>query len=277
MSSHWKPGDEVPRVRVSREYINSFANQLDAINKAANKTLYNQLSKNALIDKLNYYNEIDKLTFDTVAEIMDMTARGSTKLSSALTCQFYDGIRDAANLQDDFKAELWTEYSSGEIRAASYAIMEEAIAGTNTALVTDLLGNVLDRANKNASDATVRHNARRDPSKPRYASVPTSSTPCAWCVMRASQGYVYYDEKSVTHSHHHCKCIAVPSFRGMSIQDYDPDAYLSQYEEAQEALAHGDIPEEMEDRFARERAEKGRDYDRTNEVLAVMRHHQGIS
>ena len=269
----YKPGDEL-KVRVSRQYIENFARQLDKVNEAAGKTIFNALAKESLIEKLDFYTDLD---FDTVATIMDTTCRGATRLSSALTCQFYDGIRDAANLKDGFKAEMFEEYDSGKIRGAAYSIMEEVAQGRNTAPLVDLLQNVSDRAVKNASDSTVRHNARRDPASPRYASVPTSATPCAWCVMRASQGYVYHDEKSVTHSHHACRCIAVPSFDGAKVEGYEPDDYLAQYEEAADALRKGDIPDEMKERFAEERAEKGKAYDKTNEILAVMRHQQGIS
>ena len=176
MASYYKPGDEL-KVKVSSAYIRQFADRLDAVNAAANKAIFGSLSKAALIEKLEFYNE---LSFDVVATIMETHCRGYTKLASALTCEFYNGIRDAANLKTPFNATLWEGYDGQRVRGAAYAIMEEVVQGKNTVPLEELLQNLSNREIKNAADATVRQNIKRDPSGPKYAIVPNGAA-CAFC------------------------------------------------------------------------------------------------
>lgn len=71
-----------------------------------------------------------------------------------------------------------------------------------------------------------------DPKKPRFARVPTGAETCPFCVMLASQGFVYHSAKSagkLDHYHAHCSCRIVPQFGGESYEGYDPDEYLDRY------------------------------------------------
>ena len=218
-------------MQVSREYIQNFANQLGALGDSAKKNLVSQLSG------------IDIDNYDDVAGVMRFVCAPYTDMSAAITADFYNGIRNSSNAKGNYQAEAVSGYDAEEVTRASYAISKEVSEGRNVVPIEALLEDLTDRQIKNASDECIRQNSRRDPARPRYASVPTSSTPCAWCVMRASQGYVYYDEKSVTHSHHACKCIAVPSFGGMEIEGYDPDEYFEQYKEARDEAGTTDTKE----------------------------------
>jgi len=87
--------------------------------------------------------------------------------------------------------------------------------------------------------------------------------------MRASLGYTYSDEDAVE-SHDHCTCTATPVFGNQKIEGYDPEAYRAKYDEARDALRSGDISEELQ-----ERIDAG-NYDKTSQILMVMREQQGI-
>lgn len=252
--------------RVNRAFVQQFADNLSALSDNARKNLVEQLSRADIED------------YQDVAGIMRFICAPYTDMSAAITADFYNTIRREAKAAGSYTAVAESGYDEEALTRASYAVQREVLGGTATAPLDKLLGDVIDRNIMDASNNCVRHNARRDPAKPRYASVPTSTSPCAFCVMRASAGFVYTDEKSVLHSHHACRCIAVPGFEGSTeVEGYDADAYYAEYAEARDALNSGDIPDEMKERFAEERAAKGKDYDKTNEILAVMRYQQGIS
>ena len=211
--------------QVNRAFIEQFANSLGALSDSAKKTLVKQLST---VDLDNYHD---------VAGVMRFVCMPYTDMSAAITADFYNQIRKAAGAKGTYSATAESGYDPDKVTAASYAIQKEVSEGRNTVPFVHLLEDVVDREIKNASDYCVRRNTRRDPAKPRYASVPTSSNPCAWCVMRASQGFVYYDSKTVEHSHHACKCIAVPGFDGYTeVEGYDPDKYYEMYAEARDEV-----------------------------------------
>ncbi len=259
-------------MQVSRAYIDQYASFMDKVNEAAGREVITQLDKQRIAERLM---ELPDVTLPDVARIMNEICGKYAKLASALTCQFYDGIRSASGLPDTFNATLWEGYDESTIRAAAWSIAEERLDGRATKPLHNLLVDLAYRSNKNAADGTIRQNTRRDPSKPRYAIVPRGDA-CAFCQMRASLGYTYAD-KDATHSHDRCTCVATPTFGGSTVQGYDPDRYLGRYNEAKDALRRGDISEDLAERIERERAEKGRDFDETNAILMVMREQQGIS
>lgn len=85
---------------------------------------------------------------------------------------------------------------------------------------------------------SARFTAERDPSRPRYARVP-SGRPCAFCLMLASRGFAYWDEKSAgglgNSYHEQCACQIVPSWGATKLDGYDPERYLAAYRAAKQA------------------------------------------
>lgn len=85
---------------------------------------------------------------------------------------------------------------------------------------------------------STRLTAERDPSRPKYARVPSRKA-CAFCLMLASRGFAYWDEKSAgglgNTYHAHCTCSIIPSWGKTQINGYDPDSYRKMYEEAKES------------------------------------------
>ena len=70
--------------------------------------------------------------------------------------------------------------------------------------------------------------SKHDPSKPRYARVPSGAKTCAFCAMLASRGFVYASEDkagALGQYHKDCDCEIIPSWdrKNPKIEGYDPD------------------------------------------------------
>ena len=267
-------------MQVSRAYVKQFADYMNSVNEAAGKTIITQAKKKKFIERLEVEGDLAITDISlTISEICG----ASSKLASALTCQFYDGIRQQAKLPTKFNAELWDGYSKQTVNRAVNAICNEVLEGKNTVPLVSLLVDLAYRETNKATNWTVRNNVKKDPSKPKYAIVPNGDA-CAFCVMRASLGYTYGSESAVE-SHAHCTCVPTPVFGDMKIQGYDSKAYRDIYDEAAKAYKSGDISEETRSRIsaAKERHDKkyeagltDRAWEPTNAILIVMRDQQGI-
>ena len=217
---------------------------------------------------------------DAVVDMVVEMAGAYSEMSAALTARYYNEIRAASRYAGGpkrlprYSATSRHGFNPGKARAAALSIVEEVQAGTNTVPLDKLLGDLVMREIKNAADECIRQNVRSDPAKPKYAIVPNGDA-CAFCQMRASLGYTYGDDDAVE-SHDHCSCVATPVFGKEDIQGYDPKEYESRWNEAARALKDGDISDDLQQRIEAQKAEKGKDFDRTNAVLMVMREQQGI-
>ena len=211
---------------------------------------------------------------DEVPGIARQVAQAYTTMAAAVTATYYERIRAASKLRSKYAPQAISGYDAGRVTAAANSILEEVSSGRATVPLDKLLGDLMGREVKNAADECIRQNVRNDPAKPRYAIVPNGDA-CAFCQMRASLGYTYGDEDAVE-SHDHCSCTATPVFKGATIQGYDPDVYRERYDEAAKAYRSGDISDDMKERIAAQKADKGRDFNETNAILMVMREQQGI-
>ena len=262
--------------QISAEYIQAFSKQLKALNKSAGKVIFTEEKRRILTQRL-MDGEAD--AFDEVEDLMQVICRNYSRLASALTCHFYDGIRQGAEVPGEFKAELYEKYDAEALRGQARACAAEVARGKNTVPLPDLLSGVSSRTIRVSSEETVRSNIRRDPSKPRYCIV-ASAGACAFCQMRASLGY-QYDDRSKVESHNHCTCVATPVFGNQKVEGYDPKVYLDRYNNAKDLLNSGDVPKELQERI--ETAKKNHasrsnePWRATNETLIAMRYLQGTS
>lgn len=211
---------------------------------------------------------------EAVPAVARQVAQAYTTMSAAVTAQYYNRIRQASGVRSRFSAEALSGYDAGKVTAAAISILEEVADGRATVALDKLLGDLMQREVKNAADNCIRGNCAKDPAKPRYAIVPNGDA-CAFCQMRASLGYTYADEDAVE-SHDHCSCTPTPVFGDSTIQDYDPKMYEDRWNKAAEALEKGDISKDLKQRIADQKEAKGKDFDRTNAILMVMREQQGI-
>ena len=259
-------------MQISQAYIAQFVARMDALNKAAGRTV---LSETAKADLQRRLEEAEEYAYDEVVGIMRRTVPAYSRLAAAMTCEFYDGIREASDVKGSFAASMYDGCDEAEVTHAARAVASEVAKGTATKPLASLLADTVSRYTRKSSNETVRRNAMRDPSKPRYAVVPGPGA-CAFCLLIASNGYTSPKERGGNY-HNHCNCQAVQVYDGQKVQGYDPEMYYGQYTEARDALASGDIPDELKERIERERAEKGDAFTKTKAELMVWRYQQNIT
>lgn len=198
------------------------------------------------------------------------------EMAAALTASYYNDIRTASKPKRKYTATAMSGFDRQSALAAAQSIVDEFVAGENTEPWTQLMGDMVGRFIKDSADNCIVANAKRDPAKPRYAIVPLGDA-CAFCVMRASNGYTYPSRDEGVKSHSKCRCTATPVFGNDRVQGYDVDSYKSQWDEASNAYLDGDISDELKASIEHQRELKGDDFGYTNAVLMVMREQQGIS
>lgn len=108
---------------------------------------------------------------------------------------------------------------------------------------------IVDEYVKQPGRDTIAESAERDPAKAAWARVPRGSETCAFCLMLASRGAVYWSrEKAMFRDnggkyHGDCDCEPVPVWNGDTSTlppGYDPDALLKIWEKGVERAGSGD-------------------------------------
>lgn len=249
-------------MQVSRAYIDAFTKQLDGLTAHAKRTLADDL---AGVDD-----------FDDIVGIMQARMPAYSTMAEALAVSFYDGIRAEAGVDSDYDAEMADSYDREKMAKDAYAVAAETAASGGS--MANNMGDLAQREINNSANEVIRHNAKKDPAKPKCASVPTASNPCEWCRMRASAGFIY-DQDSGSHSN--CKCRLVPGFKGSDkVEGYDPAPYREEWNAAADAYRSGDIDDELKEKIAEAKARHAQElaegraskpWDDTNAILMVMR------
>lgn len=236
-------------MQVSYAYIQAFVAQLDTLNAQAGRVIVTEAKKRELERKLAE----SELAYEDVYDLLASVAPYYAKLASALTCNFYDGIRRGANAPGDFQAEVYDTVARNDVRQSAQRVYSDVSKGTNTVPLVQLITDEVSSFTRKASNNTVYRNAARDPAKPRYAIVPSPSA-CVFCQLIAANGYEYPSEQSAeryAHSfHQHCNCQATQVYGNDTISGYEPGKYAAAYDEAAQAYRSGEISEDMKQRIA---------------------------
>ena len=117
----------------------------------------------------------------------------------------------------------------------------------------------LRRYVKGMADETTIINARRDGRNGkgiRWARVPRGLETCAYCIMLASRGFVYYSEQSAElfgHNHENCDCDVICDFGDGGLEGYDFKEYLDTYDQNLEYDEYGHIEGGMDGQINRMR------------------------
>lgn len=155
------------------------------------------------------------------------------EIGAAVARDFYEDARDGKGMRA-FRTVM------------ADVVPREAIAANTRWAVTPFfktrdvgqtLSNLLlvtDKATKAAGRDTIALNAERDAASVRFARVPNGPQTCKFCLMTASRGAVYTNERSagqLKEFHGHCDCQIVPVFDDDDYPEgYNPDALLEQWE-----------------------------------------------
>ncbi|MFE9497271.1 hypothetical protein [Streptomyces collinus] len=156
------------------------------------------------------------------------------EIGAAVAVDFYDELREGSAAAKPFKAVMGDLPEQKAIQASTrWAVgplfQEESDVDTTIKNLTE----INDRFVKQSARNTIFHSAQKDPSKASYARVPSGSRTCKFCLMLASRGAVYANEKKagkLNSYHGHCDCQVIPMWDGDEYpKGYDPDSLYDQY------------------------------------------------
>lgn len=189
---------------------------------------------------------------DMLANFVPRLAATYGDVAALAATEWYDSERNAAGILSEFNATPAQAALPSQVEASVRASAGHLWSDQQEKMLNDLMGG-LQMWIKDAGRDTVLHNARRDPSNPRWARVPRGAKTCAFCSMLASRGWVYVSKESAgggsgDRFHHDCDCEIVPAFGDTDpkIDGYDPDRLEELYNEARSAaLENGDNPSDL--------------------------------
>lgn len=173
-----------------------------------------------------------------VIEIMEVYCAGAADASATLAARFYEDARAYSLGTADYAALVDSGRKSEATEKAVSSFFTKK--GADQAGIVEKLLQRLDFEIKRAAGDCVFQNGRRDPRKPRYARVPSGSETCKFCLMLGSRGFVYTTALAagdLNHYHANCDCRVVPSWKGSTVQGYDPDALYGKWQDAMHADA----------------------------------------
>lgn len=148
--------------------------------------------------------------------------------AAALACEYYDAM-----------AELSEVYLPAAVPAETATIAETSKAINGALKFSEdatYISNVVGRLVKQAGQDTTLQNSLRDGAQ--FAWIPAGET-CAFCLTLASRGWQYASKKAIKgghaeHIHSNCDCAYAIRFNEKTnVEGYDPDRYLSMYQNAE--------------------------------------------
>jgi hypothetical protein len=156
------------------------------------------------------------------------------ELSATVAADFYDEVRAKVGAPGSFTAILAAPFAVEAVRAnARWAIGPLFSADPDPSAALGRLELESDRMVRQSGRDTRTLSATKDPARPRFARVPTSPAPCAFCTMLAGRGPVYSSEKAaggLEDYHAGCGCEVIPVHDGQPLPErYDPEALSERY------------------------------------------------
>ncbi|MEU3599886.1 hypothetical protein ABZ714_14340 [Streptomyces sp. NPDC006798] len=162
------------------------------------------------------------------------------EIGAAVAVDYYDELREQSSADTDYGATMATlplaAAVQGSVRwAAGPLFLDEP----DPIQLAKNLNQINDRFVKMAARDTISLSAAKDPSKARYARVPSGGTTCKYCLMLASRGAVYADSKKAAEAnkfHGNCDCQMVPMWDGDDYpRGYSPEELYDQYKALEDA------------------------------------------
>ncbi|MFD8618268.1 hypothetical protein [Streptomyces sp. NPDC059513] len=162
------------------------------------------------------------------------------EMGAAVAVDFYDELREASSATKPFRATMAELPEQRAVQASvRWAVTPMFQEEKDPDLTFKKLTEVSDRFVKDTARNTIFHSTDKDPSKPRFARVPSGSRTCKFCLMLASRGAVYTNTKKAGEAksyHGHCDCQIIPMWDGDEYPaGYSPEELYDQYVDLQVA------------------------------------------
>lgn len=165
-------------------------------------------------------------------------------VAATVAADWYDDLRADAGVAGRFSATLASNTPAEQVESQVRFGAQHLFASDPNQSLAFLLAVVGKYALKPGRD-TITRSAQRDPAKPRWARVPSSRSPCAFCRLLASRGAVYGSKASAgdMHVYHgRCHCVPTPIWTpGDFPKGYDPGALHDEYLAARSEAETGSI------------------------------------
>lgn len=181
-------------------------------------------------------------------QVLTQAMRTYGDAASAAACMKYD--ETASRLGYDLPpAEIDNEWDARRVERDVRYLAGKVERGDVGGFVRSMSQRAYDHPLR-AANSTVYSNANRESDRRagmRYARVPTGMETCGFCLMLASQGFVYGTRESAgggfNSYHRHCDCRVVAGDEFTEVDGYDPDALFERYADARatvEPTSYGD-------------------------------------
>lgn len=218
---------------IRRKELEEYAATVDKLAETASASLETVLMADLQAFDPNMSDKEWKELRELLIEDLYQTRLYWSDAAGLAACEFYDkiisnhdgtGLFGTAALPDQVSRKVCADV----IRALAKHLFE----GDFQKFIEKVKDNAHNGVRRYAND-TILKNVKRDGMKGiRYARVPVGIETCAFCIMLASRGFVYYSKESASangHVHPNCDCKIVPGFDGDVIEGYDPSVYEGIY------------------------------------------------
>ncbi len=229
-------------MEISRKVLEAYSSALSALEADAAAKL------ESVIGSLDWdagYEQL-KENRNIVSDAMAALAAAYGDAASALGAELFESVMAAegVTVAPRLAEPISHKQASDDVRSSARHIFggKGDVAAFKASCVRQLARHI-----SMASNGTVALSCERGASKGvRYARVPMGRRTCEFCVMLASRGFVYANEKTagrLGQYHYKCDCRIVPGVDGVTtIEGYDPDAYYASYKDCRDALdAHREL------------------------------------
>lgn len=223
---------------ISRSYLNVYARVVDELAGKARAVTTRRVEKWLTANPGAHFYE----AMDAIVEIISK-ATGMPSLAAAEAAIRAANLELASNGEDAADAVLAADFPEWHVRR-SLERHEKRYGAGDRSFFADMSGRTAADVVTNAANRQMT----RHPGRLYFARVPTGPKACPWCVMLASQGFVYGSAAAAgkfDQWHDNCRCRVVGS-ADASIEGYDPAEYL-RIHEADERIRRMNLPEKAKD------------------------------
>lgn len=256
-------------MQISRRELEEYARTIDQIGSNARASLELRLGEILTSFRPDMPENEWKALREELMDALFDTRSYWADVAAAAAAEFYDGTVGARGGLSRAQLHAVTDRKKTDDCVRSLA--KYLFDGDHLKFISKVCDNAEHHV-KFAANDTILFNSARDGKKGvRYARVPTSANPCAFCVMLAGRGFVYHTKKTAgeySHYHIHCRCKVIAGFDGDTVEGYDPEKYQEIYVQAINELYDEGIRQGSEDflKVLIKKMEEILDYDVEDEV-----------